>query len=55
MEDMKGVSSNKHGVMTVNGVDFGSAIQLLSAELLTSISQNLTWVTGHRSWAAKTC
>jgi hypothetical protein len=24
MEDMKGVSSNKHGVMTVNGVDFGS-------------------------------
>jgi hypothetical protein len=24
MEDMKGVSSNRHGVMTVNGVDFGS-------------------------------
>jgi hypothetical protein len=23
MEDMKGVSSNRHGVMTVNGVDFG--------------------------------
>jgi hypothetical protein len=24
MEDMKGVSSNIHGVMTVNGVGFGS-------------------------------
>jgi sucrose-6-phosphate hydrolase SacC (GH32 family) len=32
MEDMKGVSGNRHGVMTVNGVDFGSD---LVAEYLT--------------------